>query len=229
MIGRAITVKKRVIVVVSVTVLSVAVAAAMIATISAQATARPSGDSRYAGQETGFTPEGYPYRGSQDAPVLIKEYASFACGHCAHISEEMQALDRYVRDGRVRIEYHIVTFGRIGAATAAEAALCAGEQGRFWEYHDALFSSLMALGRGTFTVAHLQSLADGIGLDGREFSICLLTRRYRDRVQAMNDEAYDVPIEGTPTLIVNGRVYVGYRPADELVQIIEDALTGAGG
>ena len=90
--------------------------------------------------------------GNPDAPVVIHEYSDFGCGHCAEYSATKAPLiiADYVETGQVFIEYHSVgdMLSPI-SALAAEAAYCAGNQNKFWEYHDAIFANQNAVYQGT--------------------------------------------------------------------------------
>jgi protein-disulfide isomerase len=112
---------------------------------------------------------------------------------------------------------------------AAEAAHCAGEQGRFWEYHDALFAGQSAPDGEPFSTEHLDSLGTGLGLDVAALRTCVSSGRHRPRVQSSTDLALARGYEGTPTYEVNGRVTSGAIPIDrwnELFRAYEAELGG---
>ena len=106
-----------------------------------------------------------------------------------------------------------------GALPAAEAARCAGEQGRFWEYHDLLFVAQPA-----FSTADLVGYAARLGLPAEPFTACLESNRHRDAVRADMAEARAAGVRGTPTFFVNGRRLVGAQPLQAFQTAVRNAL-----
>ncbi len=101
--------------------------------------------------------------------------------------------------------FPVVDQGRIGESHwAAEAAECANLQGRFWEYHDKLFSVWSGENRGTYTKQNLKRYASDLGLDAGKFNQCLDTDQTMSTVQADTGDATRLGVQGTPTFIVNG-------------------------
>jgi protein-disulfide isomerase len=109
-----------------------------------------------------------------------------------------------------------------GARAAHEAARCAGAQGRYWEYHDRLFTGQQAFGHENL-LAH----ASALGLDRGAFARCVEERRFGPDVEADVDQAAALGVFATPTLFVNGRRVEGLVPLEELRSIIEEALEAA--
>ena len=111
-----------------------------------------------------------------------------------------------------------------GALPAAEAARCAGEHGRFWEYHDLLFVAQPA-----FSTTDLLGYAARLGLPAEPFAACVESARYRDAVKADAAEARAAGVRGTPTFFVNGRRLVGAQPLHVFQKAVQDALADGAG
>ena len=110
-----------------------------------------------------------------------------------------------------------------GAIPAAEAARCAGEQGRFWEYHDLLFVAQPAFAR-----ADLLTYAARLGLSAEAFTACLDSGRYREAVKADVAEGRAAGVRATPTFFVNGQRLVGAQPYEAFRDAIQEALADGG-
>ena len=105
------------------------------------------------------------------------------------------------------------------ARPAAEAARCAGAQGKYWAYHDRLFDE-----QPRFERADLVRYAVDLGLDGERFARCLDERRFADAVDADVAQAHALGISSTPTFIINGQRLVGVQPIETFRSVIADAL-----
>ena len=105
------------------------------------------------------------------------------------------------------------------AFKAAEAANCAREQGRFWEYHDTLFANQDAL-----AVEDLKRYAAALGLNAAEFDTCVDEGKFRDRVQRDMDEGNRYGVSSTPTVFINGRPVIGANPLEVYDRIIREEL-----
>ena len=109
------------------------------------------------------------------------------------------------------------------AQPAAEAAQCANEQGKFWEYHDKLFENQRAL-----QDANLRQYAVDLGLNAESFGECLDSGRFRDDVAQDMREGTSVGVRGTPAFFVNGRFLSGAQPFDAFAKIIDEELEQRG-
>ena len=118
---------------------------------------------------------------------------------------------------------------------AAEAAMCAGDQNAYWQYHDALFANNDQLNNQAGTVVNNSfyvNLASGLGLDTTAFSTCLTTEKYKQAVQSDLDYANSLPpdsdgsaaVSGTPTFFINGYRIVGAEPLAYFQQMIDAQL-----
>ena len=156
--------------------------------------------------ETGVTAEGYPYRGSVDAPVTIVEFSDYNCSHCADYNLNTAPLvdDEMLATGRVK--YVIHPFALWGESVPiVESALCAQEQDGFWDFHHVVFTN-----QGLFSPQRppsrglLGQFAEASGLNVDDFQTCLDQGR-RDEVEAATRIArVELGVESTPTFFVNG-------------------------
>ncbi len=167
--------------------------------------------------------------GDLNAPVKIIEYADFQCPYCMrfHQETEPQIIDQYVKTGKVYFEYHSVgAFLGDESGAAAEAAYCAGDQGKFWEYHDTLFSHWTGENVGDFTNDKLQQYAAALGLDQSSFNNCLSSGKYAPLVQQDATDARAAGVKATPSFLINGKLVEGALPFSAFQQAIEAALLG---
>jgi protein-disulfide isomerase len=170
--------------------------------------------------------EGAPVRGATGAPVTIVEFSDFHCPFCKHVQPTLaRLLQRY--PGRVKLAYRDFPIDGLHpqARRAAEAARCARDQGRFWEYHDLLFA-----GPPRATPEDLERYAGQAGLDLTAFGACLSGDVHRAGVQRDIDEAARLGLGGTPAFFINGRPLTGAQPVEAFARVIEEELrTGKGG
>lgn len=162
-----------------------------------------------------------PARGPEDAAVTIIEFSDFQCPFCGRFFQQTlpQLMAQY--GDRIRFVYRDFPLDQIhpNARNAAIAAECADDQGKFWEYHDALFSNQQALG-----VADLKRYAEELGLDTGAFSDCLDSQKYNDEVDADLRDGIQAGVTGTPTFFINGKRVVGAQPLQTFQTLIEQAL-----
>ncbi len=167
----------------------------------------------------GYTEEGFPYLGQPDAPVTLMEFTDFDCSHCRDykLESEEAILEEYVATGQVRYVLHYYSMPAPHSMQAAEAAICAGEQGQYFPYQHALFENPAR------TRADFIARAEALGLDTEAFATCWDTSRYHNLLVESTRSARAMGVSATPTFDVNGRLVVGNRP-DVLRQAIEEAL-----
>jgi len=149
--------------------------------------------------------DGAPSTGPRNALVTVVEFSDFECPFCGQFYPAIKQLEQeFGSDLRVVYRQFPLTGIHPNAWKAAEASLCAHEQGRFWEMHDLLFQEQARL-----RVGDLKEKAGRLGLNGPEFSSCLDSGRQRDRVQIDVDEGLRAGVAGTPALFVNGALVEG--------------------
>lgn len=167
--------------------------------------------------------------GDPKAPVKIVEYADYQCPFCLRYWQETEPLiiKTYIATGKVFYEYRSVgAFIGPESASAAEAAYCAGDQGKFWEYHDILFSNWTGENAGDFTADKLNQYAAAAGLDTNKFNDCLRKGLHKGQVQQDVASAKADGIQATPSFIINGKLIEGAQTFDVMQQEIESALKG---
>jgi protein-disulfide isomerase len=161
-------------------------------------------------------------KGPKDAPVTIVEFSDFQCPFCrSSVATLKEVMRQY--DGKVRWAFRDFPIPSLHpqAPKAAEAARCAGEQGKSWEYHDLLFDS-----KAQWTAADFKKFAEQLKLDFKRFGPCLDSGKYQAAVQSDVEDGVRLGINGTPTFFVNGRVLVGAVPLENFRKIVEAELRG---
>ncbi len=130
----------------------------------------------------------------------------------------------YVKTGQVRVVSKNLPVHGEPAAKAAEAALCASDQGKYWEYHDSLLESLYAGRLGSLDPASLKARAADVRLSPATFAGCLDSGKYAQRVKAEAEEAQKRGVSATPTFFVNDTPIVGAQPFEAFKAAIDSAL-----
>jgi protein-disulfide isomerase len=154
---------------------------------------------------------GRPTRGPADAPITIVEFTDYECGYCRRHFEHTYPLIQAAYGDRIRyvIKNFPLTSIHPNALRAAEAAECAFDQDRFWEYHDRLFRA-----NGNLRVEDLKSYARELGMDGERFDQCLDSESKRGIVESDFREAVALGLRGTPAFFINGRSVYGAQPME---------------
>ena len=208
------------------TALRIASAAAVACALSTAALAQvPPPDS--------MRTDGEPSKGSASAKVVLIEFSDYQCPYCASYSTEVlpQVADQFIATGKVRYVFRDFPLTmHPNAARAAEAAHCAGAQGKFWEMHDLLFKNAAALGADK-----LPGYARALGLNQTAFGECLASGRFAPDVQKDIVEGTTAGVNSTPSFFVgiaqpDGSVKLvrrlnGLRPFDDYRAAIEGALS----
>jgi protein-disulfide isomerase len=188
--------------------------------------------------------------GDPNAPVKIVEYMDFQCPYCGEFVKSTEHLiaDTYVKTGKVY--YTTRSMGNFvsnninqQSATnnqesqqAAQAAYCAGDQNKYWEYHDILFANQQTENGGYFGRNFLDTFAEKLGLDTSAFKSCMDSQKYASKVnqdgidgqQAITTaKNYDGSGVGTPSFLINGKLISGNQPFATFQTEIEAALNAA--
>lgn len=167
-------------------------------------------------------PAGAPVQGPADAPVTIVEYSDYLCPYCQRAEEAVaRVLARH--QGKVRFVHRDFLIGRPRSMAVAKAALCAGDQGKFWEYRRSLLTT-----SGDWTDQDLAARAAGLALRVEDFRTCLASDRHEQDVSASSEEGHRLGVTGTPTFFINGRRMTGMRSEKELDEVIQSELRGRG-
>lgn len=163
---------------------------------------------------------GEPFRGSEKARVTVVKFEDFLCPFCKQAQPTFnELLSRY--NGEVRLVHKDLPLESLHpqARQAAEAARCAYEQGKFWEYHDKLYANSPKA-----TADDLKSYAKDVGLNVDSFDRCFASGKYKAVVQQDLNEGAQLGLTGTPTFFINGREISGNQPLEAFEAIIDEEL-----
>ena len=175
--------------------------------------------------------------GNPDAPVKMDVWEDFQCSGCLAYSEDLEPLilQTYVETGKVYYTFHFFPFidgGQGESHDAANAAMCAAAQGRFWDYHKIAFANWIGENAGSYTRPRLTAFAQSIGLNMDAFNQCFRENTYSAQIQQDIDEGKKLGVPPTPGIFVNGKVVVSsagknYIPSfDDISRAIEAGLIG---
>ncbi|MCS7206509.1 MAG: DsbA family protein [Dehalococcoidia bacterium] len=162
--------------------------------------------------------------------VSLTVFFDFQCPYCGQFARESEPKLRqeYIQRGLVNLR--AVHFPILGNESwlAAQATECAREQGRFWEYYDALFHKQAGENRGTYSPRNLKAWAREVGLDGAQFDACLDSGRTLSKVEQDFQEGRRLGVNSTPTFIVDGQMIRGLMPWERFRLVLDDALRRRG-
>ncbi len=166
-------------------------------------------------------------QGSSTAPVWVIEVSDFQCPFCKqwHDQTYNALVEQYVKTGKVRLAY--VNFPlaiHAHAWPAAEAAMCAGAQNKFWAMHDSLFASQQRWQSVADPAAVFDSLALGIGVDRSQWRECVKSGKMRPIIQADHDRASQAGASATPSFMIGDKLLTGATPLSEMQGYIDSAL-----
>jgi protein-disulfide isomerase len=167
-----------------------------------------------------ITTKGAYAKGPADAPIQLIEFSDFHCPFCKRVEPTIaQVLKKY--DGKIRFVYKDFPLDSLHpqARAAAEAARCAGDQGKFWEFHGKVYA-----GASDASPATMQAYAKDVGLDAATFETCRSSRKYQSQVQADVAEGMKFGVSGTPAFFINGRFLSGAQPLEAFTKIIDEEL-----
>jgi protein-disulfide isomerase len=173
-----------------------------------------------------FNNTGAPTSGKEGSPVTLVEFSDFQCPFCHSFLPTLKQIQKNYGD-RIQIVYRQYPIPSLHpfAMKAAEASLCANEQGKFWEMHDAMFNDQKKL-----AVSDLKQTAERLGMNRGKFDKCLDSGRYVEQVQNDVNEGARSGVTGTPALFVNGVIVDGGAvPYETVAAIIDRELTRSGG
>lgn len=167
--------------------------------------------------------EGFPSIGPANAPITIVEFSDYQCPFCKRWHDQVYEPLMAAYPGKIRLVYRNLPLTQIHpqAMNAAEAALCAGEQNAYWQYHNKLFENFDLLGDPLY-----DSIASELGLDADAFKSCMSGDKYLDEIKADMQFAFNLGVQSTPTFFINGLAIVGAQPLSVFQQVIDDELAG---
>jgi protein-disulfide isomerase len=162
-------------------------------------------------------------RGNPQAPVIIIEFSDFQCPFCRKLQPTLKnLLAKYA--GRVSLAYRDFPLREMHpeAEQGAESARCAGEQGKFWEYHDLLFASPDKLNRDG-----LIELARSLNLNEERFDSCVVSSKFRTEIEKDLQDGMKAGVQGTPAIFINGTLVRGAQPEATFERIIQAELVAS--
>jgi protein-disulfide isomerase len=165
---------------------------------------------------------GAPAKGAENAQVTIVKFEDFQCPFCKQAQPILtEILSRY--NGKVRLVHKDLPLDSIHpqARQAAEAARCAGDEGKYWHFHDKLYASSPKI-----ATADLNSYAKEVGLNQELFEKCLSGGKYKASVQKDLNDGTVLGLTGTPGFFVNGREIIGTQPFEAFAALIDEELAG---
>ncbi len=173
--------------------------------------------------------------GDPNAPVKVDVWEDFQCPSCMRYSQqvESQVITNYIETGKVYYSFHFYPFidgenSNGESHQSANAAMCASEQDRFWDYHAILFANWSGENEGSFSNPRLVAFAESIGLDMDAFNTCFQEVRYADLINQDYIDGQAAGVKGTPSVFVDGQIVTpGYIPSyEQLAAAIDTALAG---
>lgn len=168
--------------------------------------------------------------GSPDAPVVMIEYSDFQCPFCGRFARETKPdlVRDYVDKGILRIEWR--NFPVFGAESdqAARAGWAAGQQNRFWQFHDEAYAEPRRRNAGDFSEDNLLAMARKAGVkDLARFEKDMASEAAHQAVTRDSEEGYDIGVTSTPAFLINGRPVLGAQPTDVFTDIVDEAAEQA--
>jgi len=164
-----------------------------------------------------------PMQGPADAPIVLVEYTDYQCPYCSRAQPTITAVRERYGDSVVHVFKNLPLPMHQQATLAAEAALCAADQGQFWEFHDWLFANKNNISKET-----LVAQAGVLSLDVPVFTACVDSREHQQEVVQDSSEAASFGIRGTPGFVINGRILTGAQPLEAFVEVIDNELMRQG-
>ncbi|WP_062639986.1 DsbA family protein [Streptomyces maremycinicus] len=169
--------------------------------------------------------------GRADAPVVMIEYSDFQCPFCGQFARktEPELLRSYVDKGVLRIEWrNFPVFGE-ESEQAALAGWAAGQQKKFWEFHDVAYSKPRERNAGEFSAENLIDMAREAGItDIERFQADMASGKARSAMQKDQEEGYNLGVTSTPAFLINGRPILGAQPTATFKEAVEAAAKAAG-
>ena len=159
--------------------------------------------------------------GPADAPIKVEEYLDYQCPACGAYNRSFEAgvIQAFAATGKVRYEVHSISFIGQESLDAAAAALCATDQNKFWQMHNALFANQSGENEGAFNKDRLKQIAAAAGLDTTQFNTCVDSGKYAAQALQERTDSENRGVNQTPTFFINGKMYPGTLNADDFKKI----------
>ncbi len=191
---------------------------------AAQGASRPENTITRAGVVAALEQSAGPKKGVEAAPITLVYFTDFQCGYCRKFVQDTlpKLTTEYVQKGLVQLVFrHLAILGP-QSVQAGQAAACAQDQSRFWEYHDRLFAEN---GSPTaFAAANLKHIAEEVKIDPRTFGTCLEQNTHAQQVESETLLAQALGARGTPAFLINGQLAMGAYPFEAFQQALNGIL-----
>jgi protein-disulfide isomerase len=161
-----------------------------------------------------------PTLGPAGAKVTVVEFLDYECPYCHRVQDVVEQLLAQNK-GKVRFVHREYLIGKPRSLEAARAARCAGEQGKFWDYHRSLLS------QPDMSEASLKRKAATLGLNEASFGTCLASDRHDASIRRATESGSELGVSGTPTFFINGRRLVGVAPVESFQKVIDEEMAQA--
>jgi protein-disulfide isomerase len=165
--------------------------------------------------------------GEEDAPVTIIIFEDYLCNHCAAFSlqEKPRVVEELIETGKARLLYYDYPLNpQLGSFIAARAARCAGDQDRFWDYHNILMRNQMTWGMEANQISSFEEYAETLGMDTGDFKGCLNSDQHAASISANLELARNLGLPGTPTVLIGSGDGMSRRLPDYYFETIQDAV-----
>ena len=182
------------------------------------------------GQKVNVSVGNFPLKGDANAKVTIVEFADFRCPFCEQYFTNTltQIMKDYVDTGKVKYAFRNYAFLGPASITAANAAECANDQGKFWDYHNYLYKNQpQETDTSMYNTDTLTQAAVSLGMNGDQFRSCLDGKKFDSKVSGDLSDGQKAGVNGTPSFFVNGMPLVGAQPYSAFKTLIDQELAKA--
>ena len=172
--------------------------------------------------------DGSPIKGNKNSEITVLEFGDYQCTFCFRFHQStLKTLEKdYIDSGKVRLVFKDFPLNGPDSVLAAEASYCAQDQGKYWEYHDELYTNWAGEKTGWVTRNSLDAFAKTVNLNLEEFNQCLDSGKYNKRVLDHQDFARQIGVDATPSFFIfNDEKIIkirGNQPLDVFLRVIDD-------
>ena len=174
---------------------------------------------------------GSPVQGDPSAPLTLVEWGDYQCTYCYrfHKNTKDDVFSNFVDSGEIKFAFRDFTLNGPASVLAAEASYCAGDQGKYWAYHDELYNNWEGENTGWVTMNNLKKFASNVGLDVDVFDECVQSNKYEQKVLDNYRYGQSIGINATPTFLAidnegNVKIIRGAQPYNVFDQVLKELL-----
>lgn len=219
---------KKLVLIVGVVIAVIAISVGVIYSINTDFSSESNMQRKYGTVDTTM---GSPVMGVHSAPITIIEFGDYQCPQCDKWFKTVKPdiEEEYIKTGKANLYFVDLAFFGHDSIKAAEATYCASDQGKYWEYHNILYSNQKGINDGWASSSNLKKFASEINLDRELFDSCLDSNKYQKRVELNVLEAKRNGASGTPTFIIvapdgSQHMIEGAQPFSVFKQVL-DSMT----